>query len=60
MHNREDICRALHRYVDEYKWGWGVARRQLKFRFGVDFPITELKSLYKQVKVTGTGTVKQR
>lgn len=59
-HNREDICRALHRYVDEYKWGWGVARRQLKFRFGVDYPITELKSLYKQVKVTGIGAVKQR
>ena len=48
MHSREDICRALHRYVDEYKWGWGIARRQLKFRFGVDLTITELQRLYKQ------------
>lgn len=48
MRDIEDICRALRRYVDEYKWGWGIARRQLKFRFGVDLTITELQRLYKQ------------
>lgn len=48
MRDIEDICRALHRYVDEYKWSWGIARRQLKFRFGVDLTITELQRLYKQ------------
>ena len=51
MHNREDICRALHRYVDEYKWGWGVARRQLRMRFNVDIPVPELQQIYKQSKI---------
>ena len=51
MHSREDICRALHRYVDEYKWGWGVARRQLRMRFNVDIPVPELQHIYKKSKI---------
>lgn len=59
MHNREDICRALHRYVDEYKWGWGVVRRQFRMRFNVDIPVPELQQIYKQAKERPLGAAMQ-
>ncbi len=45
-----DIIITLLRYIDEYKWGWGIARRQLRMRFNVDIPVPELQQLYKQAK----------
>ena len=46
-----DLIEALLRYIDEYKWGWGIARRQLRMRFNVDIPVPELQQLYKQSKI---------
>lgn len=45
-----NLIEALRRYIDEYKWGWGVVRRQLRMRFNVDIPVPELQRIYKQVK----------
>ncbi len=46
-----DLITTLLRYIDEYKWGWGVARRQLRMRFSVDITVPELQQLYKQSKI---------
>lgn len=45
-----DLIITLLRYIDEYKWGWGVARRQLRMRFNVDITVPELRRIYKQAK----------
>ena len=45
-----DLIEASLRYIDEYKWGWGIARRQLRMRFNVDIPVPELQRIYKQAK----------
>ncbi len=46
-----DLITPLLRYIDEYKWGWGIARRQLRMRFNVDIPVPELQRIYyKQAK----------
>lgn len=44
------IADAIVRYVDEYNWGWGVIRRQIKLYHGRDLPTAELKQIYKQAK----------
>jgi hypothetical protein len=46
-----DLITTLLRYIDEYKWGWGIARRQLRMRFNVDIPVPELQQIYKQSKI---------
>lgn len=46
-----DLIITLLRYIDEYKWGWGIARRQLRMRFNVDIPVPELQQIYKQSKI---------
>ena len=46
-----NLITTLLRYVDEYKWGWGIARRQLRMRFNVDITVPELQRIYKQAKV---------
>ena len=46
-----NLITTLSRYIDEYKWGWGIARRQLRMRFNVDIPVPELQQLYKQSKI---------
>ncbi len=45
-----DLITPLLRYIDEYKWGWGVARRQLRMRFNMDITVPELRRIYKQAK----------
>lgn len=45
-----DLITPLLRYIDEYKWGWGVVRRQLRMRFNVDITVPELQRIYKQAK----------
>ena len=45
-----DLITPLPRYIDEYKWGWGVVRRQLRMRFNVDITVPELQRIYKQAK----------
>lgn len=45
-----DLITTLLRYIDEYKWGWGIARRQLRMRFNVDITVPELQRIYKQAK----------
>lgn len=45
-----NLIEALLRYIDEYKWGWSIARRQLRMRFNVDIPVPELQRIYKQAK----------
>lgn len=50
MECNTDIINTLLRYIDEYKWGWGVARRQLRMRFNVDITVPELQQIYKQAK----------
>ena len=45
-----DLITPLLRYIDEYKWGWGIARRQLRMRFNVDITVPELQRIYKQAK----------
>lgn len=50
MEYNTDIINTLLRYIDEYKWGWGIARRQLRMRFNVDIPVPELQRIYKQAK----------
>lgn len=45
-----ELIKTLLRYIDEYKWGWGIARRQLRMRFNVDIPVPELQRIYKQAK----------
>ncbi len=45
-----DLITPLLRYIDEYKWGWGIARRQLRMRFNVDITVPELRRIYKQAK----------
>lgn len=46
-----NLIEALRRYIDEYKWGWSIARRQLRMRFNVDIPVPELQQIYKQSKI---------
>ncbi len=46
-----NLIEALRRYIDEYKWSWGIARRQLRMRFNVDIPVSELQQIYKQSKI---------
>ena len=46
-----NLITTLSRYIDEYKWGWGIARRQLRMRFNVDITVPELQRIYKQAKV---------
>lgn len=50
MEYNTDIINTLLRYIDEYKWGWGVVRRQLRMRFNVDITVPELQRIYKQAK----------
>ena len=50
-HLDANLITTLSRYIDEYKWGWGIARRQLRMRFNVDIPVPELQQLYKQSKI---------
>lgn len=45
-----ELIKTLLRYIDEYKWGRGVVRRQLRMRFNVDIPVPELQRIYKQAK----------
>ena len=46
-----NLITTLLRYVDEYKWGWGIARRQLRMLFNVYITVPELKIIYKQAKL---------
>ena len=46
-----NLITTLSRYIDEYKWGWGIARRQLRMRFNADITVPELQQLYKQSKI---------
>ena len=46
-----DLIITLLRYIDEYKWGWSIARRQLRMRFNVDITVPELQQIYKQSKI---------
>ena len=46
-----NLITTLLRYVDEYKWGWGIARRQLRMRINVDITVPELQRIYKHAKV---------
>lgn len=55
MEYNTDIINTLLRYIDEYKWGWGVVRRQLRMRFNVDIPVPELQRIYKQAKERPLG-----
>lgn len=48
--NNANLIEALRRYIDEYKWGWCIARRQLRMRFNVDITVPELQRIYKQAK----------
>lgn len=48
--NNANLIEALRRYIDEYKWGWCIARRQLRMRFNVDITVPELRRIYKQAK----------
>ena len=50
-----NLIEALLRYIDEYKWGWGIARRQLRMRFNVDITVPELQQIYKQAKERPLG-----
>lgn len=50
-----DLITPLLRYIDEYKWGWGVARRQLRMRFNMDITVPELRRIYKQAKERPLG-----
>ena len=45
-----NLITTLSRYIDEYKWGWGIARRQLRMRFNVDITVPELQRIYKKAK----------
>lgn len=36
------IADTIVRYVDEYNWGWGVIRRQIKLYHGRDLPTAEI------------------
>lgn len=39
---------AIIRYVDEYKWGWGVVHRQIRLHCGCHVTVPELQRLYRR------------
>lgn len=38
------------RYIDEYKWGWGIALRLIKRQFAVQLSDKELREIYRRAK----------
>lgn len=46
----EPLDDVILRYVDEYRWGWGVVHRQMRLHCGVDLTTPELKALYRDAK----------
>lgn len=45
----DDVQVALMRYVGEYHWGWNMAGRLLRRKFGVELTEKELKALYAKL-----------
>nr|DAL91803.1 MAG TPA: hypothetical protein [Caudoviricetes sp.] len=46
----EELRELILRYVDEYHWGWGVIRGQIRHRCGLDLTAQKLQNIYKTVK----------
>lgn len=45
--DHEAIVADLLRYIETYKWDWGVAHKLLYQRHGCTYTIEQLKKLYQ-------------
>ncbi len=43
----EDIVKRIKRYIDEYKWGWGITRQIVNRFYGTQYTTADVKKIYK-------------
>ena len=44
-----EIRGELLRYIDQYRWGWGMARKLINRQFSGHFTEVELKRIYREL-----------
>jgi len=47
---------TLLRYIDQYQWGWGVARKLINRTFQLDLQTNDLQRLYRASKQKQTAS----
>ena len=55
---KEELIKMLVRLSDEYKWNWGLVRRQINRQFNLNYDAVTLRRLYNQEKAYMSENIK--
>ena len=42
----DDIVKRVKRYIDEYKWGWGITKQLVNRFYGTQYTTADVKKIY--------------
>ena len=50
----DDMVKRVKRYIDEYKWGWGITKQLVNRFYGTQYTTADVKKIYngKMFKIT--------